>query len=161
MVITLWQRKEKVHSLSLVNRFKEHHYLLRGTFRRQLKLKSSCRIRSVKIPVLKPISNGDFSVTNVTCLPITSPGFKIHLNEVICKGLHHSIEYKLDWSAIQQSKYEWWDNHTSKTAYFFSDKTCCSAQKYWENVIRYSVNDYAFKKIWILICLALERHNIS
>lgn len=74
-------------------------------------------------PCFKANFKQGFWVKNVICLPITSAGCKIHLNEVICKGLHHHVEYKLDWSSIQQSKYEWWDNHTSMKPPFFSNKT--------------------------------------
>lgn len=81
---------------------------------------------------------------------IPCAGFKIHLNEVICKGLHHHVEYKLDWSSIQQSKYEWWDNHTSTAAQFFSNEMCWCAHRaytYWVLVIS---NILRSKEMWII-----------
>lgn len=108
-----------------------------------------------EIPVLKPISNRDFWVTFMMRQPITFAGFNIHPNEAICKGLHHGMEYKHDWSSIQQSKYERWDNHTSKAAYFVLNKNeQRSTERMSLHVIRCKrdLSDYTF-----LICLDMER----
>lgn len=90
-----------VHFLIGVLSFRRHHYKL---FDQKLE-HQLCE----KSQVLKPISSRDFEP------PITSASFEIHLNEVVCQDLHHGVEYKLDWSPIQQSKYERWEL-ISKTA---------------------------------------------
>lgn len=98
---------------NLVRRFKGHRRQLRSArSRTAAKAGKAGRIRRVKIPGFWSQFQAGISES-----PITSAGaLKIHLNEVICKGLHHRVEYKLDWSSIQQSKYEGWDNHIPEAA---------------------------------------------
>lgn len=85
MVITLPQRKRGVHLLEPVKRFKGHHYSFQTN-----SADSLCQLGE------NPCFKANFKSQMRCAYFNTCSGFKIHLNEVICRGLHHHVEHKLD-----------------------------------------------------------------